>query len=853
NTVHGGPQTLFLVDKNGTPFSGYDVTLKVIRSGHRNMNNTVGSITSLGNPMVRDAQGHYHIIIDSTTRVISAAANEMKQYWQVADKRRSDILTSCVFTQQDSAIAAAEGCSCLKPFFDYLIATHKLYPSRLFPPTVGSLVNQAAAAGYPVSLSGCPILSANAELPFYGLRQAPDTMAYQARLGNELIGLRNLSGLPMSVYNLSSSVCRPDGSVVFKDPTLVVPKPDTVTIKIYPDYSASLYSSNGFCPGYADTLLTTDDTSDKLITENNFNISGFARNAVSILRFDSLHNIPDGAQLLSAKLILQADQRGHIPGQVTNANSVNPDDSVGYSLSGPAGWFPYQFLDTILWQAYYSPWYAGVRNRTPFQNDTVDVQSYLSGYLSNVYYSRTFILTQGSGPLHVYPDSSSVPTGPVPPYFLGGYGNAYATFYSTRYADISKRPAMTITYVLPPPQVDTGGAILQFNATVECSTVFGRSCYSSVTDTLVNPYQYGILGDFRPDRAYVYYGRRAESNTAVPVNLRSGGTIRGFAPFWTLQSGRWKPAYDTTRWVWNSQTTLFNRKGFELENKDPLGRYNAGLYGYGQTLPTAVIQNSRFQESAFEGFEDYGFKANTCDTTCAETRPFDFSGWQSNMVTDQAHTGLYSLRVGQDSIISMTVPVQAAPDSAMPRLIDSVNTDPCRSGGRLNGIRATANTVLPPLAPFAGKRMLLSAWVKEENSCACRSYTRNHIILRFAGGNDTTQLNLSPAGNLIEGWQRYEAMVDLPATATSFQVVLQASDSATTYFDDIRIHPYNAEMKSYVYNPINLRLMAELDENNYATFYEYDDDGTLIRLKKETERGVQTIKETRSALLKEQL
>ena len=40
--------------------------------------------------------------------------------------------------------------------------------------------------------------------------------------------------------------------------------------------------------------------------------------------------------------------------------------------------------------------------------------------------------------------------------------------------------------------------------------------------------------------------------------------------------------------------------------------------------------------------------------------------------------------------------------------------------------------------------------------------------------------------------------------------------------------------------------MSELDENNYATFYEYDDDGSLVRVKKETERGVKTIKETRT-------
>jgi hypothetical protein len=80
---------------------------------------------------------------------------------------------------------------------------------------------------------------------------------------------------------------------------------------------------------------------------------------------------------------------------------------------------------------------------------------------------------------------------------------------------------------------------------------------------------------------------------------------------------------------------------------------------------------------------------------------------------------------------------------------------------------------------------------------------------------------------------------------------MMATSSANVFFDDIRLHPFNANMKSFVYSPINLRLLAELDENNYATFYEYDDEGTLIRVKKETERGVKTIKESRSALIKQ--
>jgi hypothetical protein len=39
--------------------------------------------------------------------------------------------------------------------------------------------------------------------------------------------------------------------------------------------------------------------------------------------------------------------------------------------------------------------------------------------------------------------------------------------------------------------------------------------------------------------------------------------------------------------------------------------------------------------------------------------------------------------------------------------------------------------------------------------------------------------------------------------------------------------------------------MAELDERNYATYYEYNEEGQLMRIKKETEKGVMTIQETK--------
>jgi hypothetical protein len=145
--------------------------------------------------------------------------------------------------------------------------------------------------------------------------------------------------------------------------------------------------------------------------------------------------------------------------------------------------------------------------------------------------------------------------------------------------------------------------------------------------------------------------------------------------------------------------------------------------------------------------------------------------------------------------------------------------------------------------------MVVSAWVKLDGAdCNTIPILENVAIVSFdKGGN---QSSLLKTGTRIEGWQRYEGIVSIPAKAGKMFISLQGNSTQAIYVDDIRMHPFNSNLKSFVYDPISLRLMAELDENNYATFYEYDNDGTLIRVKKETEKGIQTIKETRSALLK---
>jgi hypothetical protein len=98
----------------------------------------------------------------------------------------------------------------------------------------------------------------------------------------------------------------------------------------------------------------------------------------------------------------------------------------------------------------------------------------------------------------------------------------------------------------------------------------------------------------------------------------------------------------------------------------------------------------------------------------------------------------------------------------------------------------------------------------------------------------------------IDGWQRFEVVFQIDKSTNSNEITLSIDGGDFgLYVDDIRIYPYKSNMKTFVYDPYVMRLSAELDENNYATFYDYDFEGNLIRIRKETERGIMTIQESK--------
>lgn len=150
--------------------------------------------------------------------------------------------------------------------------------------------------------------------------------------------------------------------------------------------------------------------------------------------------------------------------------------------------------------------------------------------------------------------------------------------------------------------------------------------------------------------------------------------------------------------------------------------------------------------------------------------------------------------------------------------------------------------------PYPQQKYWLSAWVKEEQNIQVKTYANATVKLIFEEAQEEiSSIDFFGSGDIIDGWQRIAGEFTIPEHTSIMKVeLLNQSQNIPVYFDDIRIIPLNGSMKSYVYDSETFKLMAELDDNNYSTIYEYDKEGSLIRVKKETAQGIKTINESRS-------
>lgn len=927
------------IDRYGTPYNAANATIRIIRSGKRNMSGTsVGSVVSMASPIRQRTTGQW-IIIDDTTNVINSGAVEFRDKWRATDQ----------FYQRDTTI---------------------------------------------VTVRRTPIR-------FAGLRPAE---VYSAQWRREYGKNGNWRFLDYkSMYNRSFEIMK-----------------KRITERL-----------NLNCPYFFCDV-------DKVTYDQN-----------SWMRFD-LTNYPtlEGSTVLNATLHLRSHNYAHnFPKYPIGPHAANQ----AHIAKGPY----HEHANMMKFTLMRTPWYTSSDDANWksifFDNTTTDwnLQNFVL-YNPNPSYAMSpatadydvSVKYLAQGMVNNY--GSSVATGLKFSYYTESrtmdynhgnetiWRNCFAAFDTIPGSEVMPRQVTLDVNYYKCSETDTliyqGVAVNDTIAAppgyIHCKTsVVGRYCFSVFTRKMANPYVSGALTNFRPFRSYVFYGERRENDFAGETDIRKDGVIKDFVPYWIFGQTMLTKTNEP-RWVWNSEITQVNRKGAELENHDPLDRYNAGIYGYQESLPVAVVNNSRLRLSAFDGFEDYLYQDDPCEPFCKPSkRHFETRIPTGNLDTTEAHTGKYSLKINTDTERIFNIPVSGEDTVYVPdirvsfdsTLVDSIYEVNPNGNGRLRGyyynnttfsgspaaivdedevklvmnpiicnpsnpfnppsgvgcsntsvvwkgyvqVATTGNyefnvsevndwaeiyidgnlalhndlnlqqyyirnpvpliagelheievkyvqntgigqvymtwkvpgsnsfTLIPTVNLYSegqedradgttksdtaycikpdtinainhhlidslnfleGRKMVASVWLKVGGEdCHCTGYTGNFSVRNASAG---IIAEFKPRERIIEGWQQFEAVFTVPA-GNKVELYFRAPKDAPVYIDDLRLHPFNANMKSFVYNSFNLRLAAELDENNFASFYEYDDEGTLVRIKKETRLGIKTIKETRSALQKE--
>lgn len=382
-----------------------------------------------------------------------------------------------------------------------------------------------------------------------------------------------------------------------------------------------------------------------------------------------------------------------------------------------------------------------------------------------------------------------------------------------------------------------------------------------------NPYLKGFLGNYRPTSDYEILTKRADvyQSPGQFVDASQSGWYSSVQPLWVysqssqqyqLQHAELESSLSandyrkgTSYWVKADQTTKYNLEGQAIESKDALNNFSAARFGWHGTLQELAASNTNNEDVYYDSFEDVETSkqlflrpnlsgqnlAGGCDDIFMPNFSFRTMGHVSGATEADSHTGIKSLSVS-GGMASKGFPIRSLSDPLpTPYLRNSrseylYNKDDKKaySGG---------------FSLCKEKNYIISAWVKKSSG-----FDVTGIQCSLKAGAQTVSLSAPTRKAVVEKW----ILVEFTLSSTQLDQLYATGELATisiqgvSRLDDLRVFPKDSNIKTYVYNPVSFKIMAELDENNLATFYEYNEQGILVRVKKETDRGIITLKESRT-------
>lgn len=405
---------------------------------------------------------------------------------------------------------------------------------------------------------------------------------------------------------------------------------------------------------------------------------------------------------------------------------------------------------------------------------------------------------------------------------------------------------------------------IEVNLSEQPGDGFTPYCFNSNSSSIyqvgsqINPYFLGIKGIWRKGREWNYYDRtnttfardQKQDNPYDPntTNIRTAGTIAEYYPFWSHIGSSWINNNSSQYWISTEWMTQADNLGNTLESSNPLELRNSTLFGYNKMLAIAIANNSKYSEMLFDGFEDY--EVNDAPwLICQGNQPVIMGPavvareeknirhwplWKAmvdgslKITKTISHTGWQSIKI--DANKSATIP------------IDNKNTGIALNGDWLP-YKLVENDFISNFYPSPNTYSITFWYKAEKNKFQLEIIDPlgNPIVLKAGADN----------GTMIDGWKKadYTFTVSSGSEKISFKFI-NSSTTEALFLDDFRVLPEKAVMKSFVYDKMRYKLMATLDENNYATFFEYNPDGSLARTKAETEKGIVTLSSGKSNIKK---
>lgn len=313
--------------------------------------------------------------------------------------------------------------------------------------------------------------------------------------------------------------------------------------------------------------------------------------------------------------------------------------------------------------------------------------------------------------------------------------------------------------------------------------------YSNIT---FNNYESGKKGRWRADANYVYRDTVRSVITGDALNYEAG--------LYQLQVFDWENPVNNAsdKWLKTSSINDYSPNGNMLEEQNILNIRSSAKFGYHKTLPYLIAKNAPSSTVVFESFENEYFDGSDTYFEDGMIKP---TGME--IETNFAHSG--------DQSIILT-------------RVDSL---------KIMDLSAADLEEADDISLLSNKQLLVKMWVK--------AYYPDHLHASLIQDGSTYLTDFIEISEVGE-WALYQAI--LPSCSSGdIEIWVVNTSTHPVYVDDIKAHPSDAQVNTYVYDVNTHRVICTFDDQHFGLFYQYNSEGKLVRKQKETVRGFKTIQE----------